>query len=98
MLGDHFLGRHFWSDRKPLLLELLLGLWVDDLGILALVARLLLRFDVLAILVITHRCRLPFLTIIVLVVVDLRAGNVRIVIAQTAVGTYARGARAYSGR
>ena len=98
MLGDHLLGRHLWSDSNALLLELLLGFGVDDLSILALSARLLLRVDVVAIFVITYRYRRPFLTILVLVLVGLRGDNVRIVSAQIVVGTYGRRARAYSGR
>ena len=98
MLGDHLTRRHLRSSGNPLPLELLLGFRVDSLTILALVARLLLRVDVLAMIFLNDRCRLPLcLHILVLVVIGLRGDNVRIVSAQT-VGTYGRGARAYSGR
>ena len=78
MLGDHLFGRHLGSDSDALLLVLLLGFWVDNLVILALFARLLLRVDVFAMPVLTDRCRLPILRVLTLVLVGLRGGNVRI--------------------
>ena len=97
MLGDHLFRGHFRSDSNSLLLELLLSFRIDDLGVFAIFARLLLRVDLLLTVVLTNRHRLPLLHILVLVVARLRVDNVRFVIVHN-VATYGRRATADSGR